>query len=433
MLSYIGVSAQDNPNRMIIQPKEGNLKGFLIERIDSVYFTEIEGRVAADLEFKQFKTGDADTIILAVTKTENCKGYRIACVPSVLADRINTDALVASYFDQTAGAMNYDDFTNAEMTGFDFKFQADTKYTLLTMGYDQYGIACSASRVSFTTPKAAIVGNPNVAYNIDEVGTDNVKITFTPNSDCKGYAICLFEEGTAQQQFEQWGPMLGFNNMGDMIKKFSGKEYNEVYTNEWKDLAPGKKYEIYVQAWDVNNVYADMIIIPVMTQKLGGEGIAEVTITVGEFGGEASTGYYQYVTYTPNDQCSLHRDMIITKEAYNTAEWGEAGILNYLKSEKNPNNPFDPYWDQYGVDNAQWGVNVSTDYIAFSIAQNINGEWGPLAKQEFTTPDSAKAKGVMPALGVRRASNMTAYGTSPINNFIGKMNTKSIKIELKQK
>ena len=48
-LTTMGASAQDNPNRLIIQPKQGNPSGYLVERLDSVYFTKINGRVAADI------------------------------------------------------------------------------------------------------------------------------------------------------------------------------------------------------------------------------------------------------------------------------------------------------------------------------------------------------------------------------------------------
>ena len=55
---------------------------------------------------------------------------------------------------------------------------------------------------------AQLVGNPSVDYTVDEVGTDYITITFTPNADAAGYSICLFEAGTAEQQFAMFGPWL---------------------------------------------------------------------------------------------------------------------------------------------------------------------------------------------------------------------------------
>ena len=53
--------------------------------------------------------------------------------------------------------------------------------------------------------------------------------------------------------------------------------------------------------------FADMVIIPVSTKKLGGEGVAQMEITIGEFGGNAQTGYYQVVTYK---MCIRDRDKL---------------------------------------------------------------------------------------------------------------------------
>ncbi len=226
-----------------------------------------------------------------------------------------------------------------------------------------------------------INAQPSVDYTVDEVGTDFITITFTPNADAAGYAFCLFEAGTAEQQFAMFGPWMGFQTMGDMIKAW-GITKTETYQYTWTGQNPGTDYEIYVQCWDADGVDADMIIIPVTTDNMGGSGEAIMTIEIGEFGGSADTGYYQWVTYTPNENVALHRDIIILKSAYESEEWGMENLLNYLKQD----NPYDPYWNQYGVDQAQWSAEPDTWYIAFSIGKNANDEWGPLASVEFKTP-----------------------------------------------
>jgi hypothetical protein len=222
---------------------------------------------------------------------------------------------------------------------------------------------------------------PAVDYTVDEVGTDFITISFTPNADAAGYAFCLFEAGTAEQQFAMFGPWMGFQTMADMIRGW-GITKNEPYQYTWTNQSPGKDYEIYVQCWDAAGTDADMIIIPVTTASMGGDGVAEMTIQIGEFGGNEDYGFYQWVVYTPNENVALHRDIIIVKEAYESPEWGMDNLLEYLKQD----NPYDPYWDQYGVDEAQWTVEPNTWYIACSIAKNANGEWGPLAMVEFKTP-----------------------------------------------
>lgn len=231
---------------------------------------------------------------------------------------------------------------------------------------------------------ASLFINANAAsvdYTVDEVGTDFITITFTPDADAAGYAFCLFEAGTAEQQFAMFGPWMGFQTMGDMIKAW-GITKTETYQYTWTNQSPGKDYEIYVQCWDADGVDADMIIIPVTTANIGGTGEAVMTIEIGEFGGDDENGYYQWVTYIPNEEVAVHHDIIILKSAYESEDWGMENLLNYLKQD----NPFDPYWDQFGIDEAQWNAEPNTWYIAFSIAKNANGEWGPLAAVEFKTP-----------------------------------------------
>ena len=42
--------SQENANRMIVHESSKNIKGFLTERIDSITFARVEGRVAADVK-----------------------------------------------------------------------------------------------------------------------------------------------------------------------------------------------------------------------------------------------------------------------------------------------------------------------------------------------------------------------------------------------
>ena len=244
----------------------------------------------------------------------------------------------------------------------------------------------------------------SVDYTVNEVGTDFITITFTPNADAAGYAFCLFEAGTAEQQFAMFGPWMGFQTMGDMIKAW-GITKTETYQYTWTNQSPGKDYEIYVQCWDADGVDADMIIIPVTTASMGGDGEAVMTIEIGDFGGDEMNGYYQWVTYTPNENVALHRDIIIVKEAYESEEWGEENLLNYLMTDQ-PNNP---WWDQYGVDEAQWNAEPNTWYIAFSIGKNANGEWGPLAAVEFKTPGTT---GINEAVDGKQVAGVRYYNLS---------------------
>ena len=97
-LLTLAASAQENPNRVIVKQKYKAAVGYLAERIDSIYFTKLEGRVAADVKFLSFSKGNlTDTIRLAVTKTPECKSYKIACMSAGQANSFARDAALDQY------------------------------------------------------------------------------------------------------------------------------------------------------------------------------------------------------------------------------------------------------------------------------------------------------------------------------------------------
>lgn len=426
-LISLSALAQTQPNRMIVMKKPNLHKGFLVERIDSVFFTTVEGRVAADVTFLKYNNGSSgDTIWVNVKRTPECKLFQLNVIPKVVANNITSDEIAERYFERIGGTSYGEDFENGQITGFDKPFPANAEYTILTLGYDKYGIACSMSKADFKTPAKPLIGNPQVDCEILNVGTDRFTMKFTPNNDVKGYAFCSFEKGTAIQQFEQWGAMFGYTTFGDMIKGFCQKEYNFEHTNEWLKMTPGTDYEVVVQAWDNDGTYAEPQFFYVTTKKLGGNGLATVTIEIKDFKMEEEDLYLQRVIYTPNDQASLHRDIIIEKEAYEKPDMGETGVIAMLKTD----NPNDPNWNQYGVDDAYWIVKPSTGYYACSIAKNAKDEWGEFVKKAFTTP-----AGTTPGAPVGKFGKRINFGvTNGVAKFdMGKIRKDKTSIKLEQK
>ncbi len=374
--------AQTNPNRLIVVNKSGGQSGFVMDRIDSLMFRNVEGEVKADVEYLGYekKTDGSDVIRCSVVRSESCVGFKILMQPKSMINPYNTEEKLANYVDKNVTTIYTQDFNNAELSGFDFTIQPNTMYSLVTVGVDQYGVACEVSRVDFTTPAADLVGNPSVEWTVVNKTKSNITLSITPNADCAGYYVCRFDAGTAEQQLAQWGAFMGFSNIGDMVKSWSRQMYTATALHEWNDCSPLTDYEVYILPVDANGAYGTMVIAAVTTEGQGGTGVAEVTITIGEFGGDEANGYWQKVLYTPNDQTLLFRDMIIEKSAYD-AEWNENAILDYLKQDSPAMG-----WNQYEADDAQWSANPNTEYIAFAIAQNANQQWGPLARKEFSTP-----------------------------------------------
>ena len=384
----MGVNAQtENPNRLIMMSQAGN-KAYAIDKIDSIRFAKKEGQVRADVKFLKYVKDDekGDVLHVAVTRTDPNSSYCIDILPANTAKGYSDDVL-AQYFDKQKTTQFYQDFTDAELTGFKQELEPNTKYTVFTVAYDEYGVACEASRADFTTPKAPLIGNPAISYTIDETTSSSFTLTVTANKDCLGYYWCMFEKGQAQAQFEQWGPMFGFPNIESMIAQFSGKKYEEVSTNTWKDLAPGTDYEVCVVPVDEAGTYADMVTIPVTTKQQGGEGVAQVAITSG--GAEVYEGKLLYtIIFTPNDQTAVYHDLVVSKEAFDKD--GEEFWKNYLLN----GNPEDPNYNQYGVDKFPFEAEAGKQYYGVAIAKNAKGEYGPLVKELFTVEAPA---GVAPA------------------------------------
>ena len=424
-LAMLTASAQSQPNRLIVHQKSGGFTSYRLGSVDSLSFYNIEGDVRADVKINDYKTGDTgDTLWVAVTKTPACSSYRIDVLPSV---RVNaySDDVIANYFNQQKGATAfYDDFTNAQLTGFSTKFEPDTKYTVFTLGYDQLGTPCEVSRAEIETPVGDIVGNPQVACTVTKADYQALTFSFKPNEDVSSYYITIFPEGEAEAQFNQWGPMFGFANMSAMIKQFGRDAYEGEMEHTINSLNPGTDYELYILPLDAEGNNGKLQITKCKTKAMGGEGKSVMTITVkDDFTDQGNGVYTQTVVYTPNDQTNLHRDMVVDKVMFEdkNGSWkgDESKIVEYLQTP----NTMDPNWDQYGEDVATWGVEANTAYIAYSIGQNAKGEWGELAKKEFTTPAAgASAPAYAPATStvMKRVAPAQAKkpGMAPAKTFI---------------
>lgn len=386
-VACLSVYAQNTDlNRLIIRDKGGYIHPYAINNLDSMFFHQIDGRVAADIEIKDVAIkkdeNTKDSVTLAVTRSESCKSYKITCVTKPIADVLTNDAACAGYFDQIKSNVYNQDFTNAGLTGFDFAFQPKTEYAIITLGYDEIGTPCEMVKAYFTTPALPIKGTPEVKYDVTDIQPFSISVSFKPNSDVGGYAVTLFGKGEAEQQFKMWAARFGFANIGEMVYAFGYKGVaGKDTTFVWKDETPNTEYEIYVQPWDKNGTLTDYFMIPVTTAKLGGEGVAESTIAFGDFKKDKNTDqWYQEVVVTENDQCACHFVNLYTEEEWSVGEDSiKRAIINIC------NNPFyKPI--VYGSETACIYANPETTYHVAVLSQNANGEWGPLVSEKVTTP-----------------------------------------------
>ena len=396
LLALVG-NAQTNPNRVLVRDVNGAMTGYLAERIDSIFFGKVEGKVVAEITFDSFtKTDEGAEIQCKVKNSPACKGFKLACVATNVAKNMTTEAQKANYIDKYGTPVMYDDFSNgAKVTipSADQKFVDDSEYTLMTLGFDEYGIGCGVSEVTFKTPKAALAGKPTVTAEVSEVTTTSFKITVTPNEDCYGYYACAFDvaSGGILGTFNTMGSFFGFANVGDMIKGWGQIEHSGVETIEWKNQEPGSEYEVAIVPVDMNGNLGDYIIVKVKTVGAGGDGAALVSTEVpaDEFykytAEDQTIQYVQRVIFTPNDQTNIYRDGLVEADEYDKDPQFYNNIVLFPEQTTIDTN-------HTGVDSFLWNVKASTRYYAISVGQNNKGEWGEICKFEFTTPDASKAE-----------------------------------------
>lgn len=394
-------SAQDTtPNRLLVN-RNGMPTAFSLERVDSISFATVEGEIKATVDFKKVgmaKAGGVDTLYVNIDKSKDCSFYYIDVLPTNTVKRYDDETL-ARWFEMYPQTQLTQSFTSGVLTGFNEKLEHNTSYTVFTLAYDTYGVACESSRVEFTTPKKEVIGNPSVTYNIDKVTPTSFTLTVTPNEDCYEFYWCQFGKGEAQDQFEMWGPMMGIPNFESMIKQFSFYGYQEETSNTWSGLAPNTDYEVFVLPTDDEGTFGEMIVIPVTTSVIGGSGEAKVDVTFGNFYDYGGV-YAQEITFTPNDQTAYYRSLIIEKASFE-AEWTDESMKQYLSNEINPDYPYDNYWTLYDVDSNQWELDPSTTYYVFVYAANADGVVSPFTKLEYTTPATGMTP---PSIGLYKAN-----------------------------
>ena len=395
----IGLYAQDtNINRLLIH--EGyNAKGYIIDRVDSLTFASVEGEVAAKIELIDFTE---EVITLSITRTESCVGFKITVAPTVSINQYS-DEILATYVDNMSADIYDLDFETAELSG--VELEAGTEYSILTVGIDKYGVLCDVDRVDFKTEAPEYIGNPLVLASVVEANLYDFTVAFEPNADVSSYYVVAGNKGTLQQQYEQFAPWLGFANIGDMIMSW-GVERTGRTEHQWTQMEPNTEYEIFIQALDVNGNKAPHQVFELSTQSLGGEGTAEVAITLGEYkltdwDGEMLPS--QFITFTPNDQTSAYRVNVVVKEYYDE---DPEGYKQDLCSE-NPMNVVG--WFQYEELTTDFQINPKTRCIALAAGKNINGEWGPITEVEFTTPESAGTRSNSGTISERKLNNNNKF------------------------
>lgn len=373
--------------RMVVTSTSGQTTSYAVDRIQQIAFPVASGEAKAEVSVSSI---DADNVTFVVTRNEHATSFKLDILPSLRANAM-TDEQLVNYVDANNKSVYTQDFTAGKVELSSFGAKAQTEYTAVTVGIDEFGTLCGVSRANFTTLPAVLVGSPKIEQGELAIDARSFSLTTTANADVKGYATLSGEKGIIQSQYKSWGPMMGFTNFCDMVKSWGfshepGENGWEAVTDSWKDMSPGTDYEIFVQGWDANDNYMPCDTISFITKELGGAGLATVDIALGDYKLQDWNGeqlYSQFITFTPNDQSSCYRFTVCTAENYNKDPEGYANDLR-----QDPPMPMSN-WFFYEPITTDFQINPETDAVALAVAKNAKGEWGTVVVKSFTTPSAS--------------------------------------------
>lgn len=373
-----------DPNRMLVINKNQSFTAYNIGYVDSLKFATVEGDVAADVKIKNHSM---NKVTAEVKRTSACESFLFNLVPGVIARQLEENPAGAGSYMRQTGAQTYsEDFENGEITG--MKLNYGTEYAIVTVGVDKYNVDCDVRAAYFTTEKAPIKGDPKVNVTVTDTDKYTIDLKFEPNSDVKNYYFVIGQKGEIAAQYEQFAGMFGYTNVGEMVKSWSS-EHSGITTYQYKDLAPGTVYELYVQTTDADGNMPEADIIEVSTKQQGGSGEAKVDILISDFGMDDWNGVEkgtQVITYTPNDQTWGYRCTVYKAADYDTQR---DQILDELASD--PPMMGMANWFIHTQFTNEYQIDPQTACVAVAAAKNADGKWGTPTEVRFTTPAAEDA------------------------------------------
>ncbi len=219
----------------------------------------------------------------------------------------------------------------------------------------------------FTT---ASIGGPGAAaltINVYDIAETSAFISITPNDQSAYYGLIL----TTQEELDG----LGYNN-DSIIAFFNGTEYQKYYFDldeEMPGLDPSTTYLVFAMAFNVDGVASELYQIPFTTLSYGGEGLAEVAMTVSN-----PTASSFDVSFVPNNQTNYYYYIIADQSFYNELNLSSTDdVVAWAQANQEKN---------FGeLEGTVGDLDMGTEYICYAIPFNANNELGTVATATIST------------------------------------------------
>lgn len=304
---YVTYVAQDSSNvEMTV-----DVEGFTPNTASSIYVAALLNDGTYEVVTSDFTTasiggsGDAALTInvydvaetsafISITPNDQVGHYGLVLTTQTELDEIGytTDSLIA-YFNGTEYTKYYFEL-DEEMPGLD----PSTTYLVYAMAFNADGVASELYEIPFTTLSYGGEGLAEVAMTATNPTATSFDISFVPNDQTNYYYYLI-----ADQSFYT---DLGLETTADIAawaQANQQKNYGEL-EGTVGDLMMGTEYICYAIPYNANNELGTVSQTTITTLTLGGTGVAEVEIIIGEvaatefevaFEMNQETAYYYYL------------------------------------------------------------------------------------------------------------------------------------------
>lgn len=304
---YITYVAQDSSNvEMTV-----DVEGFTPNTASSIYVAALLNDGTYEVITSDFTTlslggsGDATLTInvydvaqtsafISITPNDQSAHYGLVLTTQEELDELGytTDSLIA-YFNGTEYQKYYYEL-DEEMPGLD----PSTEYLVYAMAFNADGVASELYEVSFTTTYYGGFGLAEIAMTATNPTANSFDISFVPNDQTNYYYYLIADQSFYTE--------LGLETTADIAawaQANQQKNYGEL-EGTVGDLVMGTEYICYAIPFNANNELGTVAQTTITTLSLGGTGVAEVEIIVGEvaetsfevaFEMNEETAYYYYL------------------------------------------------------------------------------------------------------------------------------------------
>ena len=382
---FAGVTsfAQDvnDGNRMIVHQKNGEVKAFACNGVDSVNFAKV-GDITPEVVVKEALSREA---IFSVKFMEGCSACDLAVIEK---SKENTAADVFEYV-----SLNK---VNTITESGDVKIMnllASTDYVLYTVAKDAWGISSAFARTEFST----VVGEEDFVLNVTELTSGHINLDIIPRDKTLKYTYTLLPK----KKYEEAVNFNGSIFLYDIAWwEFMAEQYGK---SDWRDimkqlLTVGDKTfysteEYGFMDWDTDHVFYCYGIddkgdpsTPLYTKEFRSpKPVAsdnKITVTVKEV---KHNGCWVEVNTTNDDLyviCAQRQDFVDYWEAQGTEE----EMIRVLYADCEFNEEWCAY-RHYGSDEFFVKANkADTDYVLIIMGSNE----GPSTEVQYIKFHTAK-------------------------------------------